>query len=187
MLCPESVKHTESHLYSIKTKLNICYSEIVPKLKIIPLLFSVGVCFLAAAVGSVFTTGAIDTWYATLNKPFFNPPNWLFGPVWTLLYLMMGISLYLVWTTKIDKEKKRQAITFFFIQLGLNVLWSILFFGLKSPSVALLGIIFLWISICLTIKKFLKASKLAGWLLVPYLAWVSFATVLNLSILLLNR
>ena len=157
------------------------------KLKIIPLLFSIGVCFLAAAVGSAFTVGAIDTWYVTLNKPFFSPPNWIFGPVWTLLYLMMGMSLYLVWVTKIDKKTKRRAITFFFIQLGLNLLWSILFFGLKSPSAALLGIIVLWIAICLTIINFLRVSKLAAWLLIPYIAWVSFATILNLSILLLNR
>lgn len=157
------------------------------KFKIIPLLFSVGICFLAAALGSAFTTGAIDTWYATLNKPFFNPPNWVFGPVWTLLYLLMGISLYLIWITKTDKKTKRQALTFFFIQLGLNALWSILFFGLKSPSAALVGIIVLLIAICLTIRNFLRVSKLAAWLLIPYLAWVSFATILNLSILLLNR
>ena len=157
------------------------------KLKIIPLLFSVGICFLAAAIGSAFTAGAIDTWYVTLDKPFFSPPNWVFGPVWTLLYLMMGISLYLVWITKIDKKTKRQAITFFFIQLGFNALWSILFFGLKSPSAALLGIIVLWIAICLTFRNFLRVSNLAAWLLIPYLAWVSFATILNLSILLLNR
>jgi tryptophan-rich sensory protein len=159
----------------------------VTKLKIIPLLFSVGICFLAAALGSAFTIGAIDTWYVTLNKPFFSPPNWVFGPVWTLLYLMMGISLYLVWITKIDKKTKRQAITFFFIQLGLNALWSILFFGLKSPSAAFVGIVLLWLAIFLTIKNFLKISRVAGWLLIPYLVWVSFATILNLSILLLNR
>lgn len=157
------------------------------KLKIIPLLFSIGVCFLAAAVGSVFTIGAIDTWYVTLDKPFFSPPNWVFGPVWTLLYLLMGISLYLVWITKTEKRQKKLGITFFFIQLGLNALWSIIFFGLKSPSVAFVGIILLWLAIFLTIKNFLQLSKAAGWLLVPYLAWVSFATILNLSIVLLNR
>lgn len=156
-------------------------------LKFIPLFFSIGVCFLAAAAGSAFTMESINTWYVTLNKPFFNPPNWVFGPVWTLLYLLMGISLYLVWITKTGKEKKRQAITLFFIQLGFNVLWSILFFGLKSPSAALLGIIVLWMAIILTIRNFLGVSKLAAWLLIPYLAWVSFATILNLSIFLLNR
>ena len=156
-------------------------------LKIIPLMVSIGVCFLAATVGSVFTTGSIDTWYVTLNKPFFNPPNWIFGPVWTMLYLMMGISLYAFWNKKTNATEKRQGISLFFVQLAINVLWSILFFGLKSPIAALVGIIILWFAIYLTIRNFLKVSKLAGWLLIPYLAWVSFATVLNLSIVLLNR
>ena len=157
------------------------------KIKILPLVLSVGVCFLAAGIGSVFTTSAIDTWYVTLQKPFFNPPNWVFGPAWTLLYLLMGISLYFVWVAKEDKKAKRQAFIFFFTQLTLNALWSILFFGLKSPSLAFGGIILLWIAIFITIRIFLQISKVAGWLLVPYLAWVSFATILNLSIFLLNR
>ena len=151
------------------------------------MVLSIGVCFLVAGIGSFFTTSAIDTWYTTLQKPFFNPPNWVFGPVWTLLYLLMGISLYLVWITKIGREKKQQAITFFFIQLALNVLWSILFFGLKSPSAAFVGIVLLWLAIFLTIKNFLKISRVAGWLLIPYIAWASFASVLNLSIIILNR
>ncbi len=151
------------------------------------MIFSISVCFLAAGIGSVYTTPAIDTWYITLNKPFFNPPNWIFGPVWTLLYLLMGISLYLVWVTKTEKKAKRLGTIFFFIQLALNVLWSILFFGLKSPIGAFIGIILLWLAIYLTIRKFLEVSKLAGWLLIPYLAWVSFATILNLSVVLLNR
>ena len=157
------------------------------KIKVIPLIFSIGVCFLAAGVGSVFTTSVIDTWYATLNKPFFNPPNWIFGPVWTLLYLMMGISLYTFWNTKINAKERRQGLSLFFVQLVLNVLWSMLFFGLKSPIGAFIGIIVLWLAIYLTIRKFLEVSKLAGWLLIPYLAWASFATILNLSTVFLNR
>src|SRR3990167_1591032 len=168
-------------------KLVICYSRYVTRLKIIPLVLSIGVCFLVAGIGSFFTTSAIDTWYTTLQKPFFNPPNWIFGPVWTLLYLIMGISLYIVWIAKVEKKAKLQGITFFFIQLALNVLWSILFFGLKSPTAALIGIIFLWLAIFLTIRSFLQISKKAGWLLIPYLVWVSFATILNLSIVILNR
>lgn len=156
------------------------------KLKIIPLFISIGVCFLAAAVGSVFTTGAINTWYVTLNKPFFNPPNWIFGPVWTLLYLLMGISLYIFWNTKTSVKEKRLGLILFIVQLALNALWSILFFGLKSPTAAFVGIILLWLAIFLTIKNFLQLSKVAGRLLIPYLAWVSFATILNLSIVLLN-
>ena len=157
------------------------------RLKIIPLVLSIGVCFLAAGIGSRFTTSAIDTWYTTLQKPFFNPPNWIFGPVWTLLYLIMGISLYIVWIAKVEKKAKLQGITFFFIQLALNVLWSILFFGLKSPSAAFVGIVLLWLAIFLTIKNFLKISMFAGWFLIPYIAWVSLASVLNLSIIILNR
>lgn len=157
------------------------------KVKILPLVISVGVCFLAAGIGSVFTTSAIDTWYTTLQKPVFSPPNWIFGPVWTLLYLMMGISLYTFWNKKTPTNEKRQGFSLFFVQLTLNVLWSILFFGLKSPIAALIGIIFLWFAIYLTIRKFLEASKLAGWLLIPYLVWVSFATILNLAIVFLNR
>lgn len=156
------------------------------KLKIIPLFFSISVCFLAAAVGSVFTTGAINTWYVTLNKPFFSPPNWIFGPVWTLLYLLMGVSLYIFWNTKTNIKKKHLGLSLFIVQLALNALWSILFFGLKSPTAAFVEIILLWLAIFLTIKYFLQLSKVAGRLLIPYLVWVSFATILNLSIVLLN-
>ena len=157
------------------------------KLKIIPLLFSIGVCFLAAAAGSAFTIGAIDTWYVTLNKPFFSPPNWVFGPVWTLLYLMMGISFYIFLNTKTNAKEKRLGLSLFYVQLALNALWSILFFGLKSQIAAFIGIILLWLAIFLTIRSFLQISKGAGWLLIPYLAWVSFATILNFSIVVLNR
>ena len=157
------------------------------KIKILPLILSLGICFLAAGIGSLFTTSAIDTWYTTLQKPFFIPTNWIFGPVWTLLYLMMGISLYIFWNTKTSATERRQGISLFSVQLAFNVLWSILFFGLKSPIAAFVGIIILWFAIYLTIRNFLKASKLAGWFLIPYLAWVSFATILNLSIVFLNR
>lgn len=159
----------------------------MPQIKVLSLILSVGICFLAAGIGSIFTTSAIDTWYTTLQKPFFNPPNWIFGPVWTLLYLMMGISLYTFWNTKTPTIEKHQGLGFFFVQLVLNVFWSILFFGLKVPIVALIEIIFLWFAIYLTMRKFLEASKVAGWLLIPYFAWVSFATILNLSIVFLNR
>lgn len=143
------------------------------------LLLSIGLCLGAGVLGSFFTFSAIPTWYVTLNKPFFSPPNWIFAPVWTTLYILMGISLYLVWT-------KRKVPTIFWIQLILNALWSILFFGMKNPLLALIDIIALWISIFLTIKSFYKTNKLAGNLLIPYLIWVSFASILNLSILLLN-
>jgi len=132
-------------------------------------------------VGSIFTTPAIPGWYATLQKPSFSPPNFLFAPVWTTLYILMGISLALILN-----KKNKTAIIFFVVQLVLNSLWSILFFGLKSPKLAFVEIIFLWLAILITILKFFKISKLAGWLFVPYLLWVSFASVLNLTIVKLN-
>jgi len=132
-------------------------------------------------VGSIFTTSAIPGWYATLQKPSFSPPNFLFAPVWTTLYILMGISLALILN-----KKNKTAIIFFVVQLVLNSLWSILFFGLKSPKLAFVEIIFLWLAILITILKFFKISKLAGWLFVPYLLWVSFASFLNLTIVKLN-
>lgn len=143
------------------------------------LIISLGLCLGAGILGSVFTVSAIPEWYSTLNKPSFSPPNWIFGPVWTILYILMGYSLYLVWT-------KRKIPTVFWIQLILNAAWSIIFFGLKNPILALVDIAVLWIVIVLTIKAFYKINKLAGQLLFPYLAWVSFATILNLSIIFLN-
>ncbi|AKM81613.1 MAG: TspO and MBR like protein [Candidatus Pacebacteria bacterium GW2011_GWF2_38_9] len=153
--------------------------------KILTLLVSIITCQLAGAIGSIFTFSAIPNWYSTINKPFFNPPNWLFGPVWTLLYLFMGIALYLILITK-KTAKRKTALIVFFTQLGLNSLWSIIFFGLHSPGFAFIEIIFLLIFIVLSILKFLPISKKAAYLLVPYLLWVSFASILNFSIFLLN-
>ena len=153
--------------------------------KILTLLVSIITCQLAGAIGSIFTFSAIPNWYSTINKPFFNPPNWLFGPVWTLLYLFMGIALYLILSTK-KTAKRKTALVVFFTQLGLNSLWSIIFFGLHSPGLAFVEIIFLLIFIVLSILKFLPISKKAAYLLIPYLLWVSFASILNLSIFLLN-
>ncbi len=148
------------------------------------LILSIGLCLGAGGVGSIFTTSAIPTWYAILNKPLFSPPNWIFAPVWTILFILMGISLYLVWIAK--DRLKQKAFNIFFVQLALNVLWSILFFGMKNPLFAFFDIIVLWIAIFLTIKSFYKIDKLAGNLLIPYIAWVSFAALLNLSIVVLN-
>lgn len=154
------------------------------KNNILILIASVVVCQLAGILGSFFTITSINSWYSLLNKPFFNPPNWIFGPVWTTLYLMMGISLYLIIINK--SKNKKLAYYFFTAQLILNSLWSIIFFGLKSPFFAFLEIIILWCAILLTIIKFYKISKPASYLLMPYLAWVSFAAVLNLAIYFLN-
>lgn len=139
------------------------------------------ICQGAGVIGSIFTFNSVTTWYITLHKPFFNPPSWIFGPVWTILYLLMGFSLYLVWGTK------KISLKWFWIQLVLNSLWSILFFGLKNPMLAFLEIMLLWITIVLTIRSFWKYNKTAAWLLLPYLLWVTFASVLNVSILILNR
>ncbi|OGG24866.1 TspO protein [Candidatus Gottesmanbacteria bacterium RIFCSPHIGHO2_12_FULL_40_13] len=136
-------------------------------------------------LGSLFTVSSIPTWYANLTKPPFSPPNYVFGPVWTTLYALMGISLYLVWISRI--KSKQYAVKLFFVQLALNAVWSIIFFGLKRPGLAFIEIIALWVAIILTIKAFQKISKTASYLLYPYLAWVSFASILNFAIWILNR
>lgn len=145
------------------------------------LIASIIICQLIGIIGSFFTISSVSTWYLTLNKPSFNPPGWIFGSVWTILYLLMGISLYLIWN-----KKSKTAIIFFVIQLFLNLSWSILFFGLKSPLLAFIEIILLWLAILLTIIITYKISKPAAYLLIPYILWVSFAIILNLFIVILN-
>lgn len=149
------------------------------------LVWSIIVCQVAGIIGAVFTTPAIPYWYAGLNKPSFNPPSSLFGPVWTTLYLLMGVSLYLVWIAKKNKNRIR-ALKAFGIQLALNSSWSVIFFGLQMPWLAFGEIMFLWLMIGVTIYKQLSVSKLAAYLMLPYLVWVSFAGVLNFSIAWLN-
>ena len=141
------------------------------------------------AVGSLagyFTASSVTGWYTTLVKPSFNPPNWLFAPVWTSLYIMMGIALFLVWNSGAAEDVKRTAVTLFIVQLVLNFLWSFVFFYAQQPGWALDNIILMWIFIFLTILWFGKISSLSAWLLVPYICWVSFATVLNFAIWKLN-
>jgi tryptophan-rich sensory protein len=151
------------------------------------LIISVALCQLAGIIGSVFTTPAIPTWYASLRKPGFNPPNGVFGPVWIALFVLMGISLFLVWRKGLDIPYVKSGIMLFSIQLIFNVLWSAVFFGLKSPLGGLGIIIILWILILLTMIEFYKVSEVAGALLIPYILWVSFATILNASLYILNR
>ncbi len=143
-------------------------------------------CESAGIVGSLATFSAIPTWYATLVKPTFAPPNWLFGPVWTLLYAMMGIALYLVWQKGLEKPDVKKGMALFGVQLVLNVLWSLLFFGLHNPALALLDIVLLAAMIAATAAQFKKVSTAAALLLVPYLAWVVFAAALNFGIWQLN-
>lgn len=155
-------------------------------LQVKKLLFALAIPQLAALIGSLFTMPAIGTWYQTLNKPSFTPPNWVFAPAWTTWFILMGIALYLVWTSKKSAQLKQDASCFFYMQLFFNCLWSILFFGFQNPLSAGIEIIFLWVLIFQTLLKFWHIRHLAGWLLVPYLAWVSFASILNFSIIWLN-
>jgi benzodiazapine receptor len=153
---------------------------------ILKLIASIVVCHLAGQIGAVATSASIQTWYVTLNKPFFTPPNWLFAPVWLTLYTIMGISLFLIWQQGIHDRHVKIALALFGFQLLLNTSWSIAFFGLRSPLAGLSVIIVLWIAIAVTIVKFLPLSKPAGLLLLPYILWVSIAAALNGAIVLLN-
>ena len=154
-------------------------------LDILKLIASVILCQLAGFLGALFTTPTIPTWYTTLRKPFFTPPNWIFSPVWISLFILMGISLFFVWQ-RTDHPKFKIAFIFFFVQLILNVFWSAAFFGLRSPLLGLIDIVLLWIAILLTTQHFLKVSRMAGFLLFPYLLWVGFAALLNFSLWILN-
>ena len=156
------------------------------KNKLVRLIAAILVCQLAGAIGSIFTAPAISGWYASIEKPLFNPPNWIFAPVWTTLFLLMGISLYLVWDKGLEKKEVKLAVFVFGLQLALNIVWSFLFFGLQNPFLAFIEIALLWIAILANIVFFYRISKKAGLLLVPYLLWVSFAAFLNYNIWMLN-
>ena len=145
-------------------------------------------CLVVGYLSGMITRDSITTWYPTLVKPSFNPPNWIFAPVWTILYIMMGVAGGMVWNRmEQDAENVKKAFMFFIIQLALNAIWSLLFFYLHNPFLALIEIVLLWLLIFETYTKFKKIDKVAGMLLIPYLAWVSFAMVLNGSIWWLNR
>lgn len=150
------------------------------------LIIAVAVSELAGIIGSVFTTPSIEGWYAEIVKPALNPPAWVFGPVWTILFALMSIAAFLVWKKGLERRDVKIALGIFIGQLVLNTLWLIIFFGLHSPGGALIEIIFFWLAILATIIVFAKISKLAAWLLVPYILWVSFAVYLNYAIWALN-
>lgn len=151
------------------------------------LFFSIVISQSAGFIGSFFTANSVRTWYLTLEKPFFNPPSWVFAPVWTTLYTLMGIALYLVWQKTLTSKKGNAfAVWFFLAHLVVNALWSVIFFGAKDLLAALITILVLWGMIAYLIKLFYPVNKNAAYLLLPYLAWVSFATLLNAAILLLN-
>jgi tryptophan-rich sensory protein len=156
--------------------------------KITKIIVTVAICLAVGYFSGIETRSAILDWYPTLLKPSFNPPNWVFAPVWTLLYIMMGVAAGLVWDRfSFDKGAVKKALVFFIVQLVLNAIWSYLFFGLHNPMLAGLEIILLWLMIYETYFQFSKINKVAGYLLVPYLVWVAFAAVLNASIWWLNR
>ncbi len=150
------------------------------------LVIAVVGCELVGILGGLFTAPAIKEWYIFLNKPAFSPPNWIFGPVWTVLYFLMGVAAYLIWIKSDSRKKIKTALNFFLAQLVFNFLWSLLFFGLHSPLLALVDIVILWQLIVVTMVSFYPLSKTAAYLLLPYLVWVSFATILNASIVILN-
>lgn len=145
-------------------------------------------CVVVGTISALLTQESVDTWYPTLVKPSFNPPNWLFAPVWSTLYVIMGIAAGLVWH-EMDRQKElvKKGLIYFAIQLALNALWSFLFFGLHNPLLALIEIALLWLMIYETFVQFNKVNKIAGYLFIPYLMWVTFALALNASIWWLNR
>lgn len=153
----------------------------------VKLLISIAVPVAVGAVSGFFTVPEIDTWYQTIKKPEWQPPNWLFGPVWTTLYIMMGIAFYLIWKKKAEPSKKQIAIILWIVQLVLNFFWSFVFFKQHQIDWALGEIVILWLFVLLTIFAFARISKAAAWLLVPYISWVSFATILTYTIWELNR
>lgn len=164
----------------------------------VKLAISIAVVASAGFIGSIFTTPAVPGWYAGLIKPVLNPPGWIFGPVWTLLYIMMGVAAFMVWRQDTArgwwlwwsksrfKKETRVALGIFIIQLILNALWSVVFFGQQNPGGAFINIIFLWLAILVTIILFFRIHRQAAYLLLPYILWVSFAAYLNAAIWLLN-
>lgn len=151
------------------------------------LISSIVLCQMAGIIGSVFTISAIPNWFQTLAKPALSPPNWIFAPVWTILYTLMGISLYLIWQNGLNKKEVKSAINLFLIHLAANALWTIIFFGIKNLTLAFLEILVLLALIVAVMIKFHKINKTAAYLLIPYLIWVSFATYLSFSFWLLNK
>ncbi|MBE3122234.1 MAG: tryptophan-rich sensory protein [Thermoplasmata archaeon] len=149
------------------------------------LAISMLISFLPGIVGSLFMIGSIDGWYATLNKPWFTPPNWVFGPVWTMLYILMGISLYLVWI-KIHRDDVFVVSSLFGTQLAFNAIWTPIFFSVHAVLPSFIIIAGLWLLVFATIITFYKTSKNASYLLIPYIVWLTIATALNVGVLLLN-
>ncbi len=154
--------------------------------KALRLMFAVALCEIAGLVGAFYTSQAIPTWYAGLIKSELTPPSWIFAPVWTTLFALMGIAVFIIWHKGPRRTDVRVAVVFFAMQLILNVAWSYIFFGMHAPGKALIDILLLWSMIMLTTLTFHPISKIAAWLMVPYLLWVTFAAYLNLTVWLFN-
>ena len=152
----------------------------------VKLIIAVALPQIVGILSGLATVQATREWYPTLVKPSFTPPSWVFGPVWTLLYIIMGVAAFLVWKKGLDESDVKTALLLFLVQLGLNGAWSLLFFGMRAPGIAFAEILVLWCAIAATVVAFFNKSKWAGWLLVPYWAWVSFAAVLNFGFWRLN-
>ncbi|OGF47614.1 MAG: TspO protein [Candidatus Firestonebacteria bacterium RIFOXYC2_FULL_39_67] len=148
---------------------------------------SIIICELIGILGAIFTMPAVKSWYMEINKPSFNPPNWIFGPAWTTLYLLMGIAFFLIWEKGLKNSKVKNAAVVFIIQLIVNFLWSVIFFGGRSYFGGLITIVILWLLILANIIMFYRISKPAGLILIPYILWVSFASILNYYIFILNK
>lgn len=184
----------EKHIYLFdKIQLNISFEEYfkgevgwMTKKNLCRLIVSLLIPQLVGLAGAFFTSTSVSTWYESLSKPFYAPPNWVFGPVWVVLYFLMGVAFYLVWSKGLENENVKEAVNYWIIQLAFNLLWTIGFFGFQSALLGLIVIILLWGAVYWTTRKFFPISETAGWLMVPYLLWVSFALLLNLSIFLLN-
>lgn len=156
------------------------------RIKLGKLIVAIAVCQLAGFIGSVFTIPAISTWYAELMKPWFTPPGWIFGPAWIILYTLMGIALYIVWQKGLKQKDQKTATELFIIQLIYNAVWSILFFGFHALALSFIEILILWALIAKVTLDFYRIDKWAGKLMVPYLAWVTFASILTYSVWRLN-
>lgn len=154
---------------------------------IFKLILSIAVPLLIGFTASLFTVTGVGSWYQSIQKPSWNPPNWVFGPVWTTLYILMGIAFYLIWTSANHEKEKRKAISLFILQLVANFFWSFIFFNQHQVALAFAEILVLWLLILFTIFSFARINKAAAWLMVPYISWVSFAAILNFTIWQLNR
>lgn len=154
---------------------------------VIKLVVSILASFAAAGIGSLFTFKAIPNWYAALKKPPYTPPNWAFGPIWTTLYILMAISVFLVWQKGLAIHGALLAFILFWIQLVFNALWSIIFFGMKSKGGGVITIVVLWLLILATVITSFRVSGWAGALLIPYILWVSIALYLNIGVWVLNK